>query len=417
MKRTLQFCSAIGITLISLLKSQVPGLAIAPPALTVKPTHPTCQGAAQPPNFLVLAGGGAPKYNEIALEKNVLYFQRTLQLFGFDPGAASIFFANGNDGKATVRYIDPQRQERYKAPEIPNLDGPATVGNFQRWLQQMNSQGNSRPVFFYFTGHGYQNTRNLEDNAMILWGEDLVGVKQFATSLDRIPAKTPVVAMMAQCYSGSFANFIYQGGDPRRPVALQTRCGFFATVKEYPSIGCTPEVNEADYRDYSSSFFAGLSGRSRIGQPVASADYNRDGRVGYNEAHAFAKVDEQGIDLPLSTSEAWLRRRVNDKAEQTILSQPIDRLLSSARPEQQYVVNTLSKRFAFNPRESFVQNYNRMDESRISEDFEQAYLARLYFELLNIGAEQQLRATKNQKQIAVLDRLLRCESGSWNSSP
>ena len=36
--------------------------------------------------------------------------------------------------------------------------------------------------------------------------------------------------MMAQCYSGSFANLIYENGDPAQPVALQTRCGFFATV-------------------------------------------------------------------------------------------------------------------------------------------------------------------------------------------
>lgn len=41
---------------------------------------------------------GAPDYNEIALEKNVLYFQRSLSTVGFIPSLASLFFANGNDG-------------------------------------------------------------------------------------------------------------------------------------------------------------------------------------------------------------------------------------------------------------------------------------------------------------------------------
>jgi hypothetical protein len=39
------------------------------------------QKSAIAPDFLVLGGGGAPSYNEIAIEKNVLYFQRTMKTF------------------------------------------------------------------------------------------------------------------------------------------------------------------------------------------------------------------------------------------------------------------------------------------------------------------------------------------------
>ena len=65
----------------------------------------------------MVAGGGAPSYNEIALEKNVHYFQRTLDHQGWDTAIATLFFANGNDGQATVRYIDPFGRERFKVPE------------------------------------------------------------------------------------------------------------------------------------------------------------------------------------------------------------------------------------------------------------------------------------------------------------
>ncbi|MBW4518985.1 MAG: caspase family protein [Scytolyngbya sp. HA4215-MV1] len=369
-----------------------------------------CQTTAS--NFLVIGGGGAPSYNEIAIEKNVLYFQRTLKLLGLNPASASIFFANGNNGQATVRYRDAQGQEQFKPPEIPNLHGPATRANLQRALQQA-VQLSKRPLFFYFTGHGAENERNHNNNALILWGEDFLSVQQFTQILDRLPPQTPVVTMMAQCYSGSFANFIYQAGNPNRAISLQTRCGFFATVKDLPSIGCTPEVNEADYRDYSSSFFAGLSGRNRIGQPVASADYNHDGRIAYNEAHAFAKVDEQGIDLPISTSESWLRNRLSKADKERYTTQPIANLLQTARPEQRYVVTTLGQKFGFNLKQSFDLNWQHLDESQTHSEIQQAYATRLWLELLNIGAEKQLRTSRNAKQIAVLDRLLKCESGSW----
>jgi hypothetical protein len=184
-------------------------------------------------------------------------------------------------------------------------------------------------------------------------------------------------------------------------------------VKELPSVGCTPEVNEADYRDYSSSFFAGLSGRNRVGQPVASADYNRDGRVSFSEAHAFAKVDEQTIDLPISTSEAWLRKRISKQTDRSTQTQSIASILQSARPEQRYVVESLMQRFSFRATDSFETNLYRMSESQLSNDVQQAYMKRLWLELLNINTEKQVRASKNRKELPVLDRLLKCESGSW----
>lgn len=374
----------------------------------------TC-GSSQP-NFLVMAGGGAPAYNEIALEKNVLYFQRTLQALGFDPAMASTFFANGTDGQATVRYLNGPK-ESFKAPEIPHLSGASTLSNFQTWMQhtleRQAGQTGQNPIFFYFTGHGHRNPANLDNNAMILWGEDLLSVQDFATSLDQLPQSTPVVTMMSQCYAGSFANLIYEGGDPDRPVALQTRCGFFATIKTRTSVGCTPEVNEADYRDYSSSFFAGLSGRDRTGQPVASADYGRDGRVSYAEAHAFAKVDEQSTDLPVSTLEVWLQQQA-ESSQQQILNQPITTVLASARPEQKYVVESLAQQFKFNLAQSYLTSTKTLGQTFGQPTQEQdAFVRRLGMELVNIGMEKQIRDSNDAAKIAVINRLTQCEAGSW----
>ncbi|MGL5510292.1 MAG: hypothetical protein ACRDB1_11780, partial [Microcoleaceae cyanobacterium] len=55
-----------------------------------------CQQRSPQPQFLILGGGGQPAMNEIAIEKNILYFQRTLNNLGYDPNIATIFFASGN---------------------------------------------------------------------------------------------------------------------------------------------------------------------------------------------------------------------------------------------------------------------------------------------------------------------------------
>jgi hypothetical protein len=392
--------------------------------LAANSTLKTCSTRGEP-NFLVLSGGGAPSYNEIAIEKNVLYFQRTLSALGITPKAARIYFANGNDGEKTVRYLDEQGDEQFKSPDIPGIIGPATWPNLQSAIAEsvpprsslpLSTPGPSKPLFFYFTGHGSHNDNNPDNNAMILWNERPVSVQQFTAMLDRLPETTPVVTVMVQCYAGAFANMIYQKGDPKRPVALQTRCGFFATVKELPSVGCTPAVDEADYQDYSSSFFAGLSGVNRVGKPVATADYDRDGRVAFNEAHGFAKVDEQASDLPISTSESWLREQFSAAETAAMLMQPIASIRATGRPEQRYVVDAFSQRFKFDVQRSFNQNRAKLPIATKADEQQQVYITRLQLELINIAAEQQLRSRPNNAAaIAVLDRLIQCESGSWDA--
>ncbi len=376
-------------------------------------TH-NCQTNQQQPNFLVFGGGGSPEQNEIAIEKNVLYFQRTLEKMGYNPLAASIFFANGNDRQATIRYIDELGNQQFKVPEIPYVQGEATVTNLQNWFQKTGEQISSQPIFFYFTGHGIENPKNSNNNALMLWQNQYLTVQELSQMLDKLPQNTPVVTMMAQCFSGSFANIIYQGGDPNKPVALQTRCGFFATIKTLPSVGCTPEVNEADYKDYSSSFFAGLSGYSRTGKKVASADYNRDGKISYAEAHSFAKVDEKTIDLPVSTLEVWLQNQATKADVKLIWEQPIINLLSKARPEQQYVVKSIVKMFNLDLQKSYRENGGGgITEQEINNQIERAYFLRLAMELINIGVEKKIRFYSDQEAIAILERLIKCEAGSW----
>jgi hypothetical protein len=363
-----------------------------------------------PPNLLVVGGGGDPSYNEISLEKNVLYFQRTLKALGLKPSSATVLFANGNDGQQTVRFLKSGMIESFKAPMIPYLKAASTRDNVEAWVQKLVRQKSRAPTFLYFTGHG-GHSQDYENNDFRLWGGDALTVQEFTALLDRLPTQTPVVTVMAQCYSGGFANMIYQGGYAKRSVVPHNRCGFFATLKQYTSVGCTPAVNEADYEDYSSSFFAGLSGRNRTGKSIGSADYNRDRQVSFAEAHAFAKVDEKSTDIPISTVENWLFDQVSDKEWDAILDYPIATILRFGRPDQRYVVTSLAKRLNFDQKLSYTKNYNLIAINESDEE-ESTLSTRLAMELVHIQKEHQIRLSKQRQKLAVMNRLQKCEAGS-----
>lgn len=281
-----------------------------------------------------------------------------------------------------MRYLDESGRQQFKPPAINNLQGAATPSNLASWFATAQTAANQDcSTFFYFTGHGGYNAQNEDNNTLLLWRDQALSVQDLAAQLDQLNPEQPFVTMMAQCFAGSFANLIYEGGNPENPVALQSRCGFFATVSDRPSVGCTPEVNEADYEDYSSSFFAGLSGISRTGAAVASADYNQDGKTSYAEAHAFAKVDEQTPDWPISTSEAWLQRQSAGPDGVNILSQPIANLKQIARPEQQFVIAALSEQMQLDTQLSFRANARTLPPRDRLNEIERAYLMRLQMEL------------------------------------
>ncbi|MBE7381951.1 MAG: Caspase domain-containing protein [Leptolyngbya sp. SIO1E4] len=367
--------------------------------------------------FFVVAGGGAPSYNEIALEKNVRYFQRTLAHMGWHPAIATVLFANGTDGRATVRYLDRLGHERFKVPNIDHLTGAATEKNVRQWFKDYphTATGTEQcPTFLYFTGHGALNESNPDNNAMILWQENHLSVQELAQMLDQWPSEVPFVTMMAQCYAGSFTHLIYEGGDPTQPVALQTRCGFFATVQTRPSVGCTPLVNEADYKDYSSSFFAGLSGRDRVGRAVEATDYNLDGTISFAEAHAFAKVDGETSDWPISTSEAWLQHQASEAQIRQILQTPMQTWAAQARPEQRHVIEALTTQLGYNIQAAF-SSAPTPQAKHLSQPQAvlTAYQMRLRMELITVGMEAHLRTGGDQTAIAIMEKLLACEAGSW----
>jgi hypothetical protein len=317
-------------------------------------------GAANPSvRVLAVGGGPEPKQNQVAIERHVAYFMRLLR-----PGTPRhLLFADGDPTAKTVLFEEEPRAlppgerafalilgdrddasptvPRFRTPQLGRLNGPASreaVTAAFEWLKQ----GDPDRALLFFAGHGSQpRDRDLDNNLYDLWGEQL-SVRDLAAHLATLPARTAVTLVMVQCYSGSFGNLIFKGGNPAAGLADREVVGFFAAPRERMAAGCTPELNEASYQDFSSYFFAALTGRDRVGRSVTGADYNRDGRVGMDEAFAYTLAHDASIDVPTCTSDVFLRWALPIPNEE-LFQTPYSQVRAWATPAQGAALEALSR--------------------------------------------------------------------------
>lgn len=293
--------------------------------------------APTPPLRAVLVGGGPSReYNQVGIESNVRYLRRLLP----PPARVRTLFADGDPRTRDVQYLDDRGRERYRASSLTNLDGPSRLASLDKAFGQLR-QGHD-PVLLYFTGHGSPDRAgDYADNAYDLWNEEDLPVRRLSSYLDTLPADTPVTLVMVQCFSGAFGNLLFENGGAQGAPKPRDLCGFFASLPSREAAGCTPEVNEADYHDFTSYFFAALSGQDRLGRASSGADYDHDGRVGMNEAFDYTLLHDVSIDTPVCTSDVFLRRYVTTSNED-VFRIPYSQARAWASPGQQAVLDGLS---------------------------------------------------------------------------
>ena len=332
--------------------------------------------------FLTIGGGYSVTGNQLSLERNVVFQQEVLAAQRPDGPRHDVFFADGDDSGPEVQCRDPRFHETcpparqimaelfsdedsidlvYRNNEIANLTGPAELSLVKRRMREIARQIKPHDrLIVYMTGHGGEAAQDYDedydyeydkdsqswkananedesepeynryDTSFYLWDSESVSASEFAKWLDRMPQETQVVLVMVQCFAGGFAHTIFQQADADLGLSAHTRCGFFAQVHDRGAAGCTPDANEADYEEYSSYFWGALGGKSRTGEPITSADYNDDGRVSFAEAHTYAVIESNTIDVPVRTSDALLRQfsrlRKQPKEKDSSEDNPVGRL-------------------------------------------------------------------------------------------
>ncbi len=286
--------------------------------------------------ILTIGGGNSASNSQTSLEKNVLFLQSYLHEANLDSLPHDILFTDGNGGARDVQFEDPNATlprvndllaqlaggenlllAQYRAHAIPNLTDASNRASLNKWFDRVApSMTADDRLIIYYTGHGGRGNKD-HGTTIALWGEDDMSVQEFRKLFDKLPPKVPVILIMAQCFSGGYGDLIYNEADANKGLAARKICGFFATVADRIAAGCTSDVNEADYKEYSTYFWSALSGHARASTTAVQADYNNDGRVSFAEAHAYTVITSDTIDIPLKTSEVLLRKFATAKPRPT----------------------------------------------------------------------------------------------------
>jgi hypothetical protein len=337
-------------------------LALVVGAQTASSAAFSAETSAAPLRALIVGGGPDPRTDAAQIEGHVHYVASLL------PEATKhvVLFTDGKPDNKTVSYPDttPEGDARSALSTLlpkynllspvllrpPQLgvapDGPSSREAIHRAVGRLlpkAGESKSNPLLLYFAGHGGPNGDRQENTQYDLWDDKSISVHDLSTEIARLSPKTPVVLVMAQCFSGAFANLLYYEGKPGGKLVPQNLVGFFSAQKDREASGCDWSTGEEDYQDFSSYFFGALCGYNRFGHPVQGADADGNGVVTLHEAFCYALGHDDSIDTPVCTSDIFLRR-FGAPWDGKVYETPYAKAWQTASPAQRAALDTLSQK-------------------------------------------------------------------------
>ncbi len=268
--------------------------------------------------WIVAGGGPYPELNQVQIEQDLALAVDTLGatgaglvLYAGGPGAASVQVSTDHDEDPLLTRLrelfDPRsgRDATYRPTELTPI-GAASTEAITEALRGALTAGRG-PLTVYLAGHG-DGGEEPAQSLFLTWGPDDLDVPTLAELLDEATDHRPVRFVMTSCYAGGFADIAFTGADPNRGTAADDRCGFFATTWDRAASGCDPNPERGGQQGYGIHFLHALGGRDRHGvDAMAAIDLDGDGAVSLAEAHARARIASRSLDVPVTTSERFLR--------------------------------------------------------------------------------------------------------------
>lgn len=290
----------------------LPARAAAPPA-----SPPSAHG---PLRWILAGGGPTPELNQVQLEQDVLLAAEVLARSG--PGLT--LFAGG-PGSRAVQVLDPSaatddlrgrlaalfdpragRDAHYREAAV-HPGGAASAEAILAALEGALLDADT-PLTLYLAGHG-QGGDAPHESRFLTWGSHDLWVEDVAALLDELPGHRPLRMVITACYSGGFAELAFDGASEDRGPATSERCGFFATTWDRAASGCDPNPDRGAQEGYGIHFLHALRGEARSGDalPPEALDLDGDGAISLLEAHTRARIASGSLDVPVTTSERFLR--------------------------------------------------------------------------------------------------------------
>lgn len=295
------------------------------------------------PSIIIFGGGWGAEGTQASLEANVDALARVMK--GRHP---RILFAAGDPRTRSVQVLAKDRDETaeilgmifdrrdnidvtYRPPHT-GFDGPATRQGLLAEIDR--SRGDAAGTIVFGVGHGGGET---DEHAatLELWGTDnRLAADELARQLDAGRRKGPIAFVLGECHAGAFTDIAWTGGHGKGQVASPTRCVLAAVPRDREAAGCTPDVDDPEARGYIAAIADALAHRQE-------ADFDHDGRVSLAEAHAYARIYDDTVDAPVSTSQTWLKKALGKRAARA-QSVKLARILEKARPAERTVITRLN---------------------------------------------------------------------------
>lgn len=321
-------------------------------------------------HVLTIGGGYSPSGNQVSLERNVVFFRKLLDE-QLAPGTPhDVLFADGDSPNPDLQFqpADGQVPEanvlaaalfgstrdielQYRDHDLADVLGVSSPEMLEGWFRDTGATlASGDRLILYITAHGGKSSTkdNPHNTKLYMWNGQSIDAARLATWIAGLPEGVEVVTVMVQCYSGGFSHILFENADAGKADTPRRICGFYSTVHDRMAAGCTPAINEEDYDEYSSHFWAALRGKTRMDQDVPAPDYDGDGRVSFDEAHAYTIIVSDNIDVPIKTSDAFLRKHAALASEDAPHLMGIDgsffQLAELARPAELAVLDGLSAR-------------------------------------------------------------------------
>src|SRR5690606_16956277 len=239
--------------------------------------------------------------------------------------------------------FDPRagRDARYRESAVP-ADGPASARAILDALEAAMDDGDDA-LTVVLVGHG-EGGETPRDSHFLTWGPGELWVEDVAAVLDEAAGHRPVRFVVTSCYSGGFAELAFESADPEKGAAAD-RCGFFATSWDRAASGCDPNPERGAQEGYGIHFFHALRGEDRAGRPLpmSELDLDGDGAISLLEAHTRARIASGSLDVPITTSERYLRATAGGRftgdgrgapVEEVAVVERLSARLGLADPEQ-----------------------------------------------------------------------------------
>ena len=196
-----------------------------------------------------------------------------------------------------------------------------------------------RSLLLYFAGHGTQDEKDETNTHYDLWDNEELKVRDLAAELSRLPRQVPVVLVMAQCFSGAFANVLFRGSDPKEGTGTQRMSSASSRPRKTMRQRAAPTPRSGRITKTSPPTFLAPSAATTA-SVTRSAAQTMTGMasVSLYEAFCYALIHDLSADTPVCTSDVFLQARAS-LPDATIYGTPYQEVWQAGTPAQRAVLD------------------------------------------------------------------------------